>query len=147
MSIRNRIEDAVFLWESGRREGAILSALVAVAATSRLRFQDRKSVKDGDACEKFLSSSYPIRISLEYRGEAHPVEHIFYKWLRCELVHEGGWPVDIELMPDDYPGALLARAGGAPDFVLKLSESWLLFLINAVVKAPENDALFKDWEV
>ncbi len=78
---------------------------------------------------------------------AMPLRSFCRVLLRCELVHEGGWPVDIELMPDDYPGALLARAGGAPDFVLKLSESWLLFLINAVVKAPENDALFKDWEV
>jgi hypothetical protein len=140
-----RIEDALFLWENGRREGAFLSALVAVAATSRQRFPDRNAVKDKDAFEQYLSSAHSVRLSVEYRGEAHPIEHIFYKWLRCELLHEGALPVDIEFMPDEHPGALTVRAGGAPEFTLKLSHGWFHHLIGTVVKAPENKYLFENW--
>jgi hypothetical protein len=98
MSIRARVEDALLLWESGRREGAFLSALVAVAATSRQRFPDRKAVGDREAFERSVSAAHSVRLSVEYRGEVHPIEHVLYKWLRCELVHEGEVPVDIEFI-------------------------------------------------
>lgn len=147
MSLRARIEDAVLLWQHGHREGALLSALVAVAATARRRFTDRKGVGDGAAFERFLSSAHSVRLSVEYRGEAHPIEHIFYKWLRCELVHEGGLPFDIEFMPDPKPGALSVRAGGAPDYILKISNGWFTHLVEAVIGAPENTAEFKTWKM
>lgn len=146
MSIRERIEDALFLWENDRLEGALLSALVAVASTSRLRFPDRSAVSDREAFERFVCAAHTVRLSVEYRGEVHPIEHILYKWLRCELVHEGSVPVDIEFMLDDHPGALSVRAGGAPEFVLKLSRGWLHHLVGAVVTAPETSALFESWQ-
>ncbi|MCO6438561.1 MAG: hypothetical protein J5J06_15830 [Phycisphaerae bacterium] len=46
MSIRARIEDAVVLWHTGRREGALLSALVAAAATSRKRYPKGRHAYD-----------------------------------------------------------------------------------------------------
>ena len=46
MSIEHRIKDALYLWEDERYEGALLNVLVAVAATSRLRYPDRRE-KDG----------------------------------------------------------------------------------------------------
>jgi hypothetical protein len=141
MSIRARVEDAMFLWGNGRQEGAFLSALVAVAATSRRRFPDRKAVSDREAFERFISAAHTVRLSVEYRGEVHPIEHVLYKWLRCELVHEGEVPVDIAFMPDHDPGALSVRAGGAPEFVLMLSHGWLQHLVGAVVGAPENGTL------
>ena len=147
MSLRTRIEDATFLWQHGHREGAFLSALVAVAATARRRFPDRKAIGDREAFERFLSSAHSVRLSVEYRGEAHPIEHIFYKWLRCELVHEGGLPIDIEFMPDPEPGVLGVRAGGSPEYILKLSNGWFEHLIGAVVGAPENTADFKKWKM
>jgi hypothetical protein len=45
-------------------------------------------------------------------------------------------------MPDDETGLLSVRAGGAPEFVLKVSEGWFDHLIRAVVGAPENKDLF-----
>jgi hypothetical protein len=144
MSIRARLDDAVLLWRSGRREGAFLSVLVAVAATSRLRHG--KGVTDRNAFEQFVASAHPVRLSVEFRGELHPIEHIFYKWLRCELVHEGGLPIDIEFMPVSEPGGLSVRAGGAPNFVLLLSEAWFEHLVAAVVAAPENAALLSGWK-
>jgi len=141
VSIKERIEDALFLWDHGRREGAFLSALVAAAATSRQRFT-APSIGDREAFERFLESTHSIRLAVEYRGDVHPIEHIFYKWFRCELVHEGALPIDIEFMTDVDPYQLSVRAGGAPDFVLRISPGWFHHLVDAVIKAPENGALF-----
>lgn len=91
MSLKARVQDAVMLWENGRMEGAFLCALIAVAATARRRYPDRNKVKDRDAFERFLTDAMSVRLSVEYRGECHPIEHILYKWLRCELVHEGDY--------------------------------------------------------
>lgn len=140
MGVKARVQDAVFLWEHGRREGALLVALVAVAATARSRFP--RPMRDQDAFEKFLESAHSVRLKIEFRGELHAVEHIFYKWLRCELVHEGSVPVDIEFVKGTAPGVLSIRAGGAPDFLLQVSEGWFHHLVGAVVAAPENQAEF-----
>jgi hypothetical protein len=141
VSIKVRIEDALFLWDHGRREGAFLSALIAVAATSRQRFAASK-VRDREAFERFLESTHSIRLAVEYRGALHSIEHIFYKWFRCELVHEGALPIDIEFLTDVDPRQLSIRAGGAPAFVLRISPGWFHHLVGAVIKAPENHVLF-----
>lgn len=141
MSIRSRVDDALFLWGNGHYEGAFLSALVAVAATSRLQCTNSQA-SDKQAFEDFLRQGVFQRLSVEYRGEVHPVYHIFYKWFRCELVHEGGLPIDIEFIPDNEPGSVSIRAGGAPDYVLKVSYGWFHELIHAVVNAPVNKDIF-----
>ena len=147
MSIVARIEDAQLLWHSGRHEGAFLSALIAVAATSRLRFPDRKAMNDGDAFEAFLKSTHDVRLSVEFRGELHSIERIFYKWLRCELVHEAKLPVDIEFFRDGVCRTLSVRAGGAPEFKLRLSEGWFQHLVGLVVSAQENTSAFSEHDV
>jgi hypothetical protein len=134
VSIRARIEDATLLWQNGRREGAFLVALVATAAVSRLRYPDSG---DGEAFRRFVRESQPFTLSVEFRGKLVPVEQVLYKWMRCELVHEGGLPVDVELMPDSEPGVLSVRAGGEPERVLKLSEAWFEHLVGLVVGSPE----------
>ncbi len=138
MSIRARIEDALLLWDNGRKEGAFLNALVAVAATSRLRFPDRKSVTDRDAFVGFVEKTLSSRLHVEYRGDCQPIELIFYKWIRCQLVHEGGLPVDIQFMPDSMPGTMSFRAGGAPEYILKISDGWFHHMVGSVASAPEN---------
>ena len=119
------------------------AALVAVAATARKRLPDRRAVGDRDAFERFPESAHSVRLSVEYRGDCHTIEHIFYEWLRCELVPEGGLAVDIAFMPDDAPGALSVRAGGGLEFLLELSEGWFNHIVHAVAEAPENDGLFR----
>jgi hypothetical protein len=94
MSIRSRIEDALLLYQSGRYEGAFLNALVAIAATARLE-DPNHTMRDGEYCEAFLDKQHRNVIKIEFRGELHTVPHIFYKWFRCELVHEGGLPMDV----------------------------------------------------
>jgi hypothetical protein len=133
--IRNRIDDAILLWDKGRQEGAFLSALIAVAATARKRYPE---TRDREAFEQFLRDSHTVTLSVEYRGECQPIEHVFYKWLRCQLVHEGGIPVDIQFMQDVQPGSMTVRAGGAPEYILKIGTGWFHHMIGSVVKAPEN---------
>ena len=142
MSIQGRVQDAEFLWQHKRYEGALLNALAAVAATSRLRYPDRKTVKDGEAFEQFLKAAQSVSLRFELRGELQTIEHILYKFFRCELVHEGGLPIDVEFVLDTEPGALWARAGGSPEFIFQLSQGWFHYLIRAVVSAPENKGAF-----
>ena len=133
--IRSRTDDAILLWEKGRQEGAFLSALIAVAATARLRYPQ---AKDREAFEQFLRDSHTVKLSVEYRGECHPIEHVLYKWLRCQLVHEGRIPIDIQFMEDVQPGSMSVRAGGAPQYILKIGTGWFHHMIGSVVQAPEN---------
>ena len=72
--IRNRIDDALILWENGREEGAFLSALIAVAATARLSYP---KMKDRECFEQFLRDTHSVRLSVEYRGKCHSIDHIF----------------------------------------------------------------------
>jgi hypothetical protein len=141
MSIQNRLEDAQLLWNAGRLEGAFVSVLIAVAATARRTFPNQKS--DRRAFEDFLRQGWFERISVEHRGEIHPVYHIFYKWFRCELIHEGALPVDVEFMSDPEPGVLSIRAGGATDYTLKVSSGWFNELLGTVMNAEVNRDLFK----
>lgn len=142
MSIQSRLEDAELLWNSGRLEGAFVLVLIAIAATSRRKFPSQKN--DKQAFEDFLRQGRFERMSVEYRGEVHPLYHIFYKWFRCELVHEGALPVDLEFMPDPEPGTLSFRAGGAPNYVLKVSYGWFYELVKTVTSAEVNRDLFQN---
>jgi hypothetical protein len=141
MSIRNRLEDAQYMWEAGRLEGAFVSVLIAVAATSKLVFPKRG---DKEAFEGFLSQGWFQRISVEYRGEVHPVYHIFYKWIRCELIHEGTIPVDVRFVEDPEQGVLGIRAGGAPEYVLEVSKGWYFELMATVLEADVNRNLLSE---
>ena len=115
-----------------------------MAATARLRFPNRKNVTDKEAFEKFLHESNQVKTSVEFRGECRPIENIFYKWLRCELVHEGKSPPDIQFIPSEDPNALMIRAGGAPEYILKLSDNWFQHLAGIVIQSPENKGVFED---
>jgi hypothetical protein len=134
MGIRSRVQDALLLYENGHYEGAFLNVLVAVAATARRECSDEK-MSDRDCFEKFLDRKWRGVISVEFRGECHPISHIFYKWFRCELVHEGGLPIDVEFIDSDK---LSVRAGGTPEYVLKVSRGWFHWLIQAVIESPCN---------
>lgn len=141
MCIKSRIDDAQTLWAQGRHEGAFLCALVAVAATSR-RIYPHPKHKDSEAFEAFLNQGVFGRLSVEFRGKALPAYRIFYKWIRCQLAHEGALPSDLHFVPDSLSGPLTIRAGGAPEFKLLLSQSWFHELVHTVITAPINADIF-----
>ncbi len=82
-------------------------------------------------------------VNVEFREELHSIPHIFYKWLRCELVHEGGIPVDIEFVGTATDRQLSIRAGGAPHYVLQLGHGWMFEILHLVQTASVNRAEFK----
>jgi hypothetical protein len=139
IGIRDRVHEAHILWEKGRREGAFLLALIAFAATARRRYP---KMKDGEGFEQFFRDSLSARVGVEYRGKSHQIEHIFYRWFRCHLVHEGGLPVDIQFMEENTPDAMSFRAGGAPEYVLKIGHGWFHYLARTVMMSQESSPLF-----
>jgi len=116
-------------------------AVVAVAATARKEFP---TGRDRESFEAFARRIRPYRLSIYYRGQLRPIEQILYKWIRCVLVHEADWPVDIEFVPDPAPGLSTVRAAGLSEDVLQISESWFHDLIFLVRKAAVNYDDFKD---
>lgn len=143
MSIRRRVDDAMRLYKLRRFDGALLCALIAAAATARKERPDRK-ICDRECFEAFLAKGGALRIvRVEFRGELHPVPHIFYKWLRCELVHEGSIPMDIEFVGHPEDPKTSVRAGGAPHFVLQLGHGWMFEILHLVRNSPSNKGEFK----
>jgi hypothetical protein len=154
MSIRTRIDDARFLFANGQKEGALLSILVAVAATSRKRYprapKGKKGPKgptetDRGAFETFVKSAIHRtwgvqNYNVNFRGKMTPLESVLYEFVRCELAHEGTMPSDVVISPS-APGDMMLVVDVKPHR-LTLSESFLDGLINTVVAAPENSSLF-----
>lgn len=141
MSIRDRLEDADLLWGHHRREGALLIVLVATAATARKTFP--QITGDRASFEAFMKTTHDRTISVEYRGQQVDLDHLFYKWLRCELVHTATLPVDLRI--DDTfsdPDSCSVRAGGAPNHAVLLSPGWYYFLTSAIRNAAANSDAF-----
>ncbi len=84
---------------------------------------------EGESFRRRVESRFPTRLLVEYRGKLVPIEDIFYKWFRCEIVHAGDLPVDIELIAGETTSELSVRAGGAPDYRLLVSRAWFHQLI------------------
>ena len=130
--IRKRIDDANFLWSNGRKESAFLLILIAFASLSRLRYP-KYQYRDNEAFMKLFRDFNKISVRVEYRGKLEPIENIFYKWIRCQLIHEGGLPMDLEFID----GGTSIRAGGAPEFVLKLGTGWFVSIMNSILNSSE----------
>jgi hypothetical protein len=129
MGALERIEDARFLWDQGRRGSGLLLVCAAVAARARREYPE---ARDGDGFRRLIRESLSARLSVEFRGEQRPIEQLLYRWVRCELVHNASVPLDIEI-DDDLGEGLTVRAGGAPDFLLKLSPGWFDFLSSVAI--------------
>ena len=129
--IRERARDARMLWDADRREGAFLLALVSVAVRAKLEHPEMKG--DRARFEEFIRTRLGPRVSVEFRGRLEPLERVFYKWMRCELVHGAGLPVDVQFVEPDDPRELSVRAGGAPTSVLLVSTGWFEQLLDWAV--------------
>ena len=119
--IQARIEDAGVLADNGRYEGALLMILVAVAATSRKRYPKNTGVSDRDAFTRFLRDEMWELVKdppdgIEFRGQKRPIEEFLYEFLRCELIHEGGVPLDLQPMHDGAVLTIDCADGSHMDF-------------------------------
>jgi hypothetical protein len=154
MSVRNRLEDALYLWSHGRKEGAWVQVLIAAAATSKERFPNKK---DGEAFKDLIRDVTPLIVDPNATPIAGGVNVVFnantpnsvtmgevmYKHLRCFLIHEAKMPSDVRLSESKLEnGKLVADLrGGSP---LTIPDFWVLHLAKAVATAPENAATCGD---
>ncbi|RFA13935.1 hypothetical protein B7R22_09870 [Subtercola boreus] len=128
MSVLDRVEDSRILLRADRLEGAMLTACVAIAAAARVV---RPNVSNREAFTKFLTDRYysPIR-QVEFRNQVTDINDLLYHWMRNELVHTGDLPIDIDWMTGIHSGTLAIRAGGAPDYKLLMSPTWIDHLLT-----------------
>jgi hypothetical protein len=170
MTIREQVEDASFLAQNGRYVGALTTLMLAVAASARRTFpkgtksleKTKEEMSDREAFTLFLGGR--IRkilfgdfgapdegtsgISVGFRNSQHDVAFILYKYYRCELVHDGELPEDVEFCAAKQPSAgltignrgLQVSIGTGNKMVL--DHGWIDLLQEAVTNARCNGAEF-----
>lgn len=135
------------LADAGRYEGALLMLLIAVAATSRKRYplgtksqnSPAKDMGDGEAFKTFLRDEMWRLVkehddTVRFRGQKIPIEDFLYKFLRCELVHEGKLPIDLHPMREQDVITIDFDDGTGVSFTPLL----LMRLNDVIWRAPEN---------
>jgi hypothetical protein len=164
MSIREQVEDATFLAQHRLYVGALTTLMLAVAASSRRTFpRGTKSVKkptedmsDMEAFTLFLggrirklllgNSGGPEEgdsgLSVGFRGKQYDVAYILYKFYRCELVHNGELPEDVEFTESQASaGADLRvrnrdlRVSISVEEKIVFDHGWIDLLVDAVANA------------
>lgn len=149
MSIRRRLEDARVLSAAGCQEGAFTSVLIAVAATSRKRYQQAEW-DDGEAFKNFIYDEMGVitggpkyNVALPFQGKDVPLEDILYHHLRCQLVHEGAMPETIVFTQPAFTDGRRCDVLnlGTP---LGFPSGWIENIATAVWLARENDDLWTD---
>lgn len=162
MTIREQIEDVKLLMGAGRFKGALTILMSAIAASSRkaLPKKQTKSIEnpgsdmgDGEAFKYFLGGRIcrimagdPLSrefgfsgFSFSYRGNNYSLEHILYKFFRCELIHNGDIPEDVIFLPEEgmpEPGS--TKISLTLKNELALTYPWLIILIRVVTEAKCN---------
>lgn len=151
MSIRDRVEDAEFLWKSNRREGAWILAMVATAATARKRYP--RPMPDNESFKTYVhdviltiitGKPQPAQVpagSVSMTFGDRPFEDVLYHDYRCAWIHEGAL-TDASLsdskIADNYIIETLAIGQNT-----QIPNNWVLNLLQAIRLSPENDEEFK----
>ncbi|NMM09208.1 MAG: hypothetical protein HHJ16_02910 [Polaromonas sp.] len=170
MTIREQVEDASFLAQNGRHVGALTTLMLAVAASSRRTFpkgtksreKPKEEMSDREAFTLFLGGR--IRkilfgdfgapdegtsgISVGFRQAQHDVAVVLYKYYRCELVHDGELPEDVEFSAAKQPSAGLNISNRGLQVSIStgnkmvLDHGWIDLLREAVTNARCNGTEF-----
>jgi hypothetical protein len=142
MSVKDRIEDSKLLFHAGRLEGALISVLLAAAATSRKRYPAVTKMGDRAAFEQFLKDERAkftggTEVTIDFCGETLTLESILYKFVRNCLIHEAELDDHVSF---DYGDFLLDKKGTTDQFTF--SSELVVRLAYAVETAPENKGLY-----
>ncbi len=169
MSIRQQVEDAAFLAQHDRHLGALMILMLAIAASSRRAFpkgtmslkRSNEKMRDCEAFTQFLggrirqllfgsfgSSEFGTSgVSVNFKGDQLDIADILYKFYRCELVHEGKLPEDIEFSSQQGLDGLTvaqrySRVSISSGAKMVFDYGWIDLLIQAVTFAPCNGTEF-----
>ena len=146
MSIKERIQDAEILFQLGRKEGALLSVLVALAATSRKRYPKSYIKYDGVAFKNFVSdemSKYApgwkknTKVQVTFRGKLLRMPDVLYHLIRNELAHTAELPEFISFKEEQGFNITVLN-----NEQLIISDAIFHYLRKIVIEAPENINLF-----
>lgn len=142
MGVKDKIIDARLLYANGRKEGALLSVLVAVAATARKRYP-LGTKRDGDAFTTFLSEELPKVIGVgkfmvRFRDETIVLQDLLYKFVRCNLTHEAELPEDIFFVQGN------GLTVNVEDDKITFSDGLIDILAKTICNADENKDEFKE---
>jgi hypothetical protein len=147
MSIKARLEDAIVLWDQGRREGAWTLVLIAAAATSRKRYP--RPMKDNESFKRFIGDIEGTIVSGQYPwapmepimfGEVSMAD-IIYEHMRCNLVHEAEFHLRVALSESRIINGMVG-AEHRIDQTNELPDFWVIHLALAVRHVPENASEF-----
>jgi hypothetical protein len=119
VSIYDRLVDADVLWTAGRREGALFSTLVAINAIGRRKYPE---LGDGEAFRRCFTDQYSAGREIEHRGQFLTVGQLMWKWIRCEIAHQGSMPVHVQFFEmDEDPDDLRIQFDGQN---IRISDGW-----------------------
>jgi len=151
MSVTDRIDDARVLYSQGRRQGALLSVLIAVTATARTRFPPNtpsrtdpsKPMGDIEAFTTFLHDelgkmNVPVDRPLQFRGRPTTLAMLLYRLVRNELAPKPEQMFEVQF----HPAAGDAVEIDVADDQLVVSDNLLDRLGRSVTQSPENATLF-----
>lgn len=147
MSIKARIEDAQILYKNGRKEGALLSILTAVVATSRKRYPKSTGKKNGEAFKDIISDEMPkwapgwsknTTVDVLFHEKPLSLRDVLWHCVRCELAHAAKLREDIGFESRNGVGVTVLD-----NEKITFTDGVISCLAKIVVEAPENNDLFK----
>lgn len=151
MSVNDRIDDARVLYSQGRRQGSLLSVLIAVTATARKRFplntpsrtDPSKPMGDIEAFTTFLHEeltrlNVPLDRPLQYHGRPTTLEMLLYRFVRNELAPKGDSGLDVQFHPASGDAVEIEVV----EDQLRISDNLLDRLGRTVTQAAENSTAF-----
>lgn len=153
MSIKDHLKDAKLLAENEHCDGALLSVIVAIAATSRRRYPSDVVQRDRDAFTKFLADEMIVVFAGSttnfivrtpgadpdlWPGRMMPLQEALYEYVRCNLADKSILPAKVEFVDDEQDYFVI----DIDDTRIRLSRALFDRLYEVVIFAPENADLF-----
>jgi hypothetical protein len=160
-NIKKRVDDAIFMIENGRYEGALTLLLTAIDASSRKIYppgtksfiNPKKEIPNGERFTRFLlvrlhqifgwlhpeEIYYQPQLPEMVQGEQSPAQ-IIYKAFRCNDIHEGGVPEEYRYVFDGNVQNQYAMEFKNGE--VRFSSGFLKMLIDVITLAPCNGREF-----
>lgn len=142
--IKKRIHEASVAFNQGYKESALISLLIAMAATARKRYPKAqygdqaaftKFIQDEMLRGNFLGPSLEVCLSLVWMGNPTPLEKIIYD-VRCNMVHEAGLHPQVVYDFNQDPHNFVLRIDEKGRFVFQ--DSLLDYILRCLHNVPEN---------
>ncbi len=167
MTIRELVDDAVFLAEHGKYIGALNNVLSAISGSSRKTYpkgtpsrtnpNDKRGMGDKEAFCLFLKQrlyelvggrvrddgSFGGMMAIRIDGMDTTIEAVLYEHFRCSLTHEGKLPATVQF--EEEGGFSLQDRSikfGFRDGMVHLQKGWIGALVSVVSEAKCNGPEF-----